>query len=98
MTGLGIGIIYETRLHASGAPVLLGLGLGFLGIYVIGSLRGRTAGDRWPIIPGGILTAAALLIAANQTGILGAVGRWWPLVLIAVGVYVILRPRQGRTS
>src|SRR3972149_3746454 len=32
LTGLGIGIIYENRLEGNGAPVLLGLGVGFLAI------------------------------------------------------------------
>lgn len=97
MTGLGVGIVYETRLNGSGAPVLLGLGLGFLSIYVIGRTRGRMSGDWWPIIPGGILTVIGLIIAAGQTGLLGAIGRWWPAVLILLGLYLIYRQRGTAT-
>lgn len=93
MTGLGVGIIYEERLQAEGAPVLLGLGLGFLAIFAMSRLRGRMPADWWPLIPGGILTAIGLLRAADQTGLLGAAGRWWPLVLILVGLYIIFRRR-----
>ena len=94
MTGLGIGIIYEDRLRAEGAPVLLGLGLGFISIYVISRVRGRMPADWWPLIPGGVLTVIGLFLAAGQTGLLGAVGRWWPLVLIAIGLYIIFRQRS----
>jgi hypothetical protein len=91
MTGLGIGIIYENRLDGSGAPVLLGLGAGFLTIYAVSSLRGRVPGDWWPLIPGTVLAFIGLLLAANATGTLAAVGRWWPLILILIGLYVVFR-------
>jgi hypothetical protein len=91
MTGLGIGIIYEQRLQAAGAPVLLGLGLGFIAVFLIGRRRGRWAADWWPLIPGGILAAIGLLLAAGQTGLLGMMGRWWPLLPIALGIWLLTR-------
>lgn len=91
MTGLGIGIIYEDRLDAGGAAVLLGLGGGFLLIYVVSALRGRAPGDWWPLIPGGILTIIGLMLAANATGALAVIGRWWPAVLVIAGLFIILR-------
>lgn len=94
MTGLGVGIIYEERLRANGAPVLLGLGLGFLSIFLVSRLRGRMPADWWPLIPGAILTGIGLLLAADQTGVLGVVGRWWPVVLILIGLYIIFGRRM----
>jgi len=94
MSGLGIGIIYETLLDANGAPVLLGLGLGFITIYVISRLQGRMSADWWPLIPGGILTTVGLFLAADQTGLLGTIGRWWPAALIIIGVFLIYRRRS----
>lgn len=94
MTGLGIGIIYETRLGANGAPVLLGLGLGFISITVISRLDSRAGGHWWALIPGGILTLVGLLLAAGQTGTLGAIARWWPALLIVLGLYIIYRQRR----
>jgi hypothetical protein len=91
MTGLGIGIIYEDRFNAGGAPVLLGLGAGFLLIYVLSVMRGRMPGDWWPLVPGTILTATGLMLAADATGALAVVGRWWPLVLVLLGLYIVLR-------
>jgi len=94
MSGLGIGIIYETLLDANGAPVLLGLGLGFITIYVISRLQGRMSADWWPLIPGGILTTVGLFLAADRTGLLGTIGRWWPAALIIIGVFLIYRRRS----
>ena len=91
MTGLGIGIIYEERLDVGGAPVLLGLGAGFLLIYVVSVMRGRMPGDWWPLIPGTILAVIGLMLAASATGALAVVGRWWPLVLVLIGLYIVLR-------
>lgn len=93
LTGLGVGIVVEQRTQAGGAAVLLGLGLGFVGITAVSRLRGRMPADWWPLIPGGILTALGLLLAAGQTGWLQALGRWWPVVLIALGLYIIVRSR-----
>ena len=91
MTGLGIGIISENRLDANGAPILLGLGAGFLAIYAISSFRGRMPGDWWPLIPGTVLAVIGLMLAAEATGALASAGRWWPLVLILIGLYVVFR-------
>ncbi len=92
LAGLGIGILFETR-YDGGAPVLLGLGAGFLSIYLIDASARRRMGGWWPLIPGGILTVIGLALAAGQSGLLRAFGRWWPVVLILIGVTVLLRRR-----
>ena len=95
MTGLGMGIILAARSPGGGSAVLLGLGLGFLSIYVIARWRHMPAGW-WPLIPGGVITVIGLLVAAGESGLLAAAGRWWPVVLILVGVYLLLRRPAGR--
>jgi hypothetical protein len=94
LTGLGTGILLE---HAGlvGEPVVLGLGLGFLAIYGVDLLTtgAREPGRWWPLIPGGILTVIA---AAESTfGPEGArvLERGWPVVLIVVGAWLLLRGR-----
>lgn len=96
LTGLGIGIIFETRTVDGGAPILLGLGLGFASIYAIDRLVHRMSWGWWPLIPGGILTFIGLLLAAGQAGILGQIGRWWPALLILLGVFLLFRGRGIR--
>lgn len=95
MTGLGVGIIYESRMHAQGASVLLGLGLGFLSIYVIDAAGRKAPRGWWPLIPGGVLTLIGLLQAAGGPGVLSSISRWWPVLLIAIGAYLLLRRGQG---
>lgn len=46
----------------------------------------------WPLIPGGFLAffGSALLVGGPALGVLEALGQAWPVVLIALGLYVIL--------
>jgi hypothetical protein len=90
LTGLGFGIIYQSQADR-GWAVLLGLGLGFVSIYVLDVLTGgRRGGQWWPLIPGGILAFFGL---AEASGIMGTIGRWWPVLLIAIGIYLLFRRR-----
>jgi len=98
MTGLGVGIIYQDRLDGEGTPVLLGLGLGFAAIYLVDRAVRRAAGGWWPLVPGAVLTLIGLLQAGNQSGLQGALGRWWPLALVLLGLYLIFRRRGGPTG
>jgi len=97
MTGLGTGILLED-LGMRGEPVVLGLGLGFLAIYVADVLSSgaREPGRWWPLIPGSILT----FIAGAETtfGVEGArvIERGWPIILIAVGAWLFLRSSRQR--
>ncbi len=95
MTGLGIGIVYQSQVEGGGAPILLGLGLGFVSIYALDAAGRRAVRGWWPLIPGAVLTLVGLLSASGSQGWLGIVGQWWPLVLILVGGYLLLRPRLG---
>ena len=96
MTGLGMGIILAARSPGGGSAVLLGLGLGFLCIYVIDARWRHMPAGWWPLIPGGVITVIGLLVAAGESGLLAAAGRWWPVVLILVGVYLLLQRPAGR--
>ena len=90
MTGLGLGIVLQNQATPEeGGVVVIGLGVGFLSIYVIDLLVRGASALWWPIIPGGILTAIGILIEANQVEILTQLEWAWPLVLIAIGVIVL---------
>ena len=95
MTGLGLGIVYQTRTGGDGAPVLLGLGLGFCSIYALDAVNRRTTRGWWPLIPGGVLTLIGLAKASSTNSWLGGAAEWWPVALIVVGGYLLLRPRLG---
>jgi hypothetical protein len=98
LTGLGIGIVAEDLMVSdNGWPVVLGLGLGFIGIWVVDELFLHAlprAGRWWPLIPGGILMVVGVMLslgdAAEQyTPYVGAVA------LIVVGLVVIVRALMG---
>jgi len=94
LTGLGTGILLED-FGARGEPVVLGLGLGFLAIYGVDLLTSgaREPGRWWPLIPGAILTVIAG--ASGAFGVEGerAIAQGWPILLIAVGAWLLLRRR-----
>lgn len=94
LTGLGLGIVLED-FKVQGEPVVLGLGLGFLAIYIADVLTSgaRAPGRWWPLIPGAILTVIAG--AESTFGAEGArvIEQGWPILLIAAGAWLLLRGR-----
>lgn len=87
LLGLGIGSFGERYWSVWGEYSRLGLGVGFILIYLIALLYERKS-LWWPLIPGTIL-------------ILLGLGRWhrvwtylfhdgWPLLLVVIGVLVLL--------
>jgi len=93
-TGLGAGVIVSQVVawptaEAEGAPVVLGLGLGFLGIWLIGELARVDRNRWWPLIPGSILgfVGVALLIGGDAIRALD----YWGVILVGIGLVVIWR-------
>lgn len=98
MTGLGFGIIWQGQAAPEeGGVVVIGLGVGFLSIYVIDLLVRRASATWWPLIPGGILTTIGVLIEANRVELLAELEWAWPVILIVIGIIVLfaqMRPRD----
>ncbi len=96
LTGLGAGLVAE-QLRMIGEPVVIGLGLGFLLIWVVDQFFIRTGpaqGRWWPLIPGGILVFVGLI---NTVGDLGQYSAYlWAGALIIVGGVIIVRALMGR--
>ncbi|MDQ7839729.1 MAG: hypothetical protein RDU83_01720 [bacterium] len=92
LTGLGAGIAARDWVGADRAPVLLGLGVGFLFVYVVDLARsGRQAAEWWPLVPGGILVAVGLLRVLRGAGIMQVMAAWWPMLLIVLGIWLLVR-------
>lgn len=94
MTGLGAGIVVSQAItwsssEGEGGAIVLGLGLGFLGIWVIGTLMRAAESHWWPIIPGGILAiiGSALLIGGQAVDLLD----YWGIGVVAVGLFILWR-------
>lgn len=92
LSGLGVGLVVA----AQGGPddaVVLGLGLGFVAIWVIDRMLSDHGAAWWPLIPGGILTA----VGASRIAGIRDIGIYLvPAALIAVGVALLLRPSRDR--
>jgi hypothetical protein len=76
----------------TGGLLFLGMGLTFILVAIIPTERGQMT---WAWIPGGILLLMGLLLMAAAGKLIGYL---WPLVLILIGGYLILRNLLPRRS
>ena len=91
--GLGAGLMLgETGFYGNAAA--LGLGAGFVAIFLLDTLRHRHRSSWWPLVPGAVLIALGLLQNTTGWGSLGDLG--WPLFLIVAGVIVVGVALAGR--
>jgi hypothetical protein len=86
LLGLGLGSVGESTFFGVSDFSQIGLGVGFLAIYVIDRVyRGSTSW--WPLIPGGILVVTGIATLSENLGQIIEVG--WPLILVLVGLLLI---------
>lgn len=98
--GLAVGVgLQEYGYDPSGGVVVLGLGAGFIAIYLINVLV-QTPASWWPLVPGGILSVVGLTQVAEGTAAAETIARLWPVGLIVAGVIVLIatfvRPDASR--
>jgi hypothetical protein len=86
LLGIGAGSIGADSFLDFGTPSLLGLGFGFLAIFLIALLYERRT-DWWPLIPGLVLV---LLGAGQFDEMVRFMRRNWPLALVLAGVLVMI--------
>jgi hypothetical protein len=88
LVGIGLGTLGgETIFDVSGNFTTLGLGVGFVAIYVIDLIYRRNS-HWWPLVPGLILIFTGLVtINANLQRLLS---RGWPLVLVFLGLMILV--------
>jgi hypothetical protein len=89
-TALVVGLSSTLEDVETGGVFFLGLGLTFGLLAVLPSPEGRM---RWAFIPAAVLLIMGLVIAAAATEILNYL---WPIALILVGLYLILRVARSR--
>lgn len=98
--GLAVGVgLQEYGYDPNGGFVVLGLGAGFIAIYLINVLV-QTPASWWPLVPGGILSVVGLTQVAEGTAASETIARLWPVGLIVAGVIVLIatfmRPDASR--
>lgn len=100
LTGLGVGIALQDAVtmsdDSSGGVIVLGLGLGFISIWLIGALVGVAQHHWWPLVPGGLLAVigGALLVGGDAVRVID----YWGLVLVGIGLLVLWRAFTRRSS
>ncbi len=93
--GLAIGVgLEQAGYPMNGSAVVLGLAAGFLTIFVANVIA-RAPAYWWPLIPGGILSVVGTSNAFGGTEAERVVALAWPIVLIAVGVFVLFDRTRG---
>lgn len=105
MTGLGVGVLFsQTRNDLSGnvegGIIVLGLAAGFIGVALMNVLFERKA-FWWPLIPGGILGVVGALLfidSRDSINLLEQIGRYWPILLLLLGVWMLLRHDEGQRT
>jgi len=96
LIGGGGASLAQGALQELGRPLYLGLGVGFVAIYVL-ALAVERCSHWWPLIPG----ASLIVFGLHQTEIVVEyLFDNWPLLLVIIGLIVILsslsRPRGGQ--
>lgn len=94
LLGLGAGTLLE-NMEQFDEPWQIGLGAGFVAIFVITLLYERRA-HWWPLIPGGVLLLSAFEFGDELMRFLFSGG--WPLVLVVIGVVILLGAFTKRGS
>lgn len=99
VTGLGVGVLLATELEgeAAGSAVLLGLGGGFIGVWLLGALFRLKETRVWPLVPGAILVTIGLALLAG-TEALETLEWLWPVILIGLGVILLAGALMRRGS
>jgi hypothetical protein len=91
LLGLGAGLTWHGSFLHFGNAAQLGLGLGFIGIWLVRLLyEGKN--EWWPLIPGGILVLAGLPWFQSWAAFLL---HNWPLLLVILGVLILLGGLRG---
>jgi hypothetical protein len=86
LAGLGIGLLFDRPPLGTQVAAPIGLGLGFIAIFVVQLIVGRTS-HWWPLVPGSILVLGGVAEAIPQAQELIAKG--WPLILILIGLLIM---------
>ena len=98
LTGIGLGVIFTQNSQiavtetAQGGVFFLGFALGWFLITVLSKLFTPET-QWWALIPGAImaLIGGGLMLGGAALNVLEFAGRWWPLILVGLGLVIIVR-------
>ena len=102
ISGIGWGSYFiasstlDTSLDDGGLFMVI-FGLGFMSITLFSLIFAHET-HWWALIPGGIISGigAAIMFGGVFLQALEALGTYWPVILILVGIYVIFQASRGK--
>jgi uncharacterized membrane protein len=99
LTGVGAGMLTASLLNVSdqGALAAIGGGIGFLLIYAIDLIVSGAAARWWPVIPGSLMVVAGASVAGDNQEAIRRLGQWSPLLLIALGIWILVARSRTRS-
>ena len=88
LLGLGLGGIVDPHVSNTFDVKALGIGIGFIGVYLIHrSYAGKA--HWWPLIPGLLFIADGMSVILKE--LMDILGEGWPLILVIIGIVIIFR-------
>lgn len=91
LLGLGVGNVGRGSFLDFAEPTMLGLGAGFIAIYVIARLN-EGKSHWWPLIPGGVMLVLAI---PGTHQFFEYVWNHWQLILVFIGVLILIGASRG---
>jgi Na+/H+ antiporter NhaD/arsenite permease-like protein len=79
-------LVFDRPPLGTAVAVPIGLGLGFIAIFVIQLIVARQS-HWWPLIPGGILVLVGVAEGFPQAHTL--IEKGWPLILVLIGLAIL---------
>lgn len=89
LAGIGLGLLFDRAPLGTMITLPIGLGLGFIAIFVLQLVIARQS-HWWPLIPGGILILVGIAEGVPQAQML--IEKGWPLILVLIGLLILARP------
>jgi len=86
LCGIGIGLAFERAAMRPDVTVSIGLGLGFVAIFVVQLVVAR-ASHWWPLVPGVILVLVGIVEIVPQGQ--AVLEKGWPVILIVIGLAIL---------
>ena len=85
-------VFWRLNSPANAGVILLGMAIGWFLIPVL-SVRFAGAPQRWALVPAVVMTAVGvpLVLSSAAPAVLQWVATWWPALLVAAGVLLLLR-------
>jgi len=91
LLGLGVGSVGRNSFLSFGEASMLGLGIGFIAIFVIAKLN-EGKSHWWPLIPGGVMLVMAIPRTQHY---FEYIQDHWQLILVLIGVLILIGAFRG---